>query len=40
MKNSVVHEAYETYPDKIKKDAIENLTETLIYDRLGSYLRR
>ena len=38
--NQIVDEAFQSYPDKIKKETIENLTETLLYDRIGTYLRK
>jgi hypothetical protein len=40
MINQIVDEAFQSYPDQIKKETIENLTETLIYDRIGTYLRK
>lgn len=36
----IIHLAFQQYPDQIKKETIENLAETLIYERIGTYLRR
>lgn len=36
----VVNQAYQSYPDQLKKETIENLVETLIYERVGTYLRK
>ena len=36
----IIHLAFQTYPDQLKKSTIENLVETLIYERIGTYLRK
>jgi hypothetical protein len=36
----VIQQAFQTYPDQLKKETIENLVETLIYEKIGTYLRR
>lgn len=36
----IIHLAFQQYPDQLKKETIENLAETLIYERIGAYLRR
>ena len=36
----IIHLAFQQYPDQLKKETIENLAETLIYERIGTYLRR
>ena len=36
----VLNTAFQTYPDQIRKETIENLTETLLYERIGTFLRK
>lgn len=32
--------AFASYPDQIKKETVENLVETLIYEKVGTYIRK
>ena len=36
----VIQVAFQSYPDQLRKETIENLVETLIYERIGTFLRR
>jgi hypothetical protein len=36
----ILHAALESYPDEVRVQTIENLCETLIYEKIGTYLRR
>jgi len=35
-----VQETFLSYPDQLKSETIDNLVETLIYERIGTYLRK
>lgn len=36
----VIQVAFQSYPDQLRKETIENLVETLLYERIGTFLRR
>ena len=37
---SAIHDAFQSYPDQIRSETIDNLVETLIYERIGTYIRK
>ena len=40
LKTSSVQEKYGFLAENIKNDSIDNLVETLIYERIGAYMRK
>lgn len=39
-KCEIINMAFQTYPDQVRKETTEHMAETLVYERVGTYLRR
>lgn len=40
LSTAAVQTQYNQYPESLRNDAIDNLVETLIYERIGAYMRK